>query len=117
MKVLSVKQASTVLRLSDLGTSNLPLQEQARPFIISTPFVVLDVEGIHFSSMLLGEVVNLYVAFTNHWKQQRHGMAMVHVPEVSRKVFQVSKLIDKIPLFDTVDEAVKSFGTGGYKAG
>jgi anti-anti-sigma regulatory factor len=117
MKVLSVKQASAVLRLSDLGPSNLPLLEQARPFILSTPFVVLDVDGIHFSSMLLGELVNLYVGFSNHWKGQRHGMALVHVPEVSRKVFQVSKLTDKIPLFDTVDEAVKSFGMGTHTAG
>jgi hypothetical protein len=117
MKVLSVKQSCMVLRLSDLGPSNLPLLEQARPFIITAPYVVLDVDGIHFSSMLLGEVVNLYVGFTNHWKDHRHGMAMAHVPEVSRKVFQVSKLTEKIPVFDTLDEAVKSFTLGALKAG
>ena len=117
MKVLSVKQSCMVIRLSDLGPSDLPLLEQARPLITACPFVVLDVDGIHFSSMLLGEVVNLYVGFTNHWKDQRHGMAMSHVPDISKKVFQVSKLTEKIPIFDSLDDAVKSFSLGALKAG
>ncbi len=117
MKVLSVKQSCMVLKVSDLGPSTTPLVEQARAFIQATPFVVLDVEGVHFSSMLLGEVVNLYVEFSGHWKDQRHGMAMAHVPEVSRKVFQVSKLTERIPIYDTLDDAVKAFGVAALKAG
>jgi hypothetical protein len=104
-----------VLKLSDLGPSTLPLLEQARPFIQATPFVVLDVDGIHFSSMLLGEVVNLYVEFSSHWKDQRHGMAMAHVADVSKKVFQVSRLTDRIPIYDSLDDAFKSFSLSALK--
>lgn len=117
MKVLSVKQSCMILKVSDLGPSTVPLVEQARPYIHATPFVVLDVDGVHFSSMLLGEVVNLYAEFSSHWKDQRHGMAMTHVPDLSRKVFQVSKLTDRIPIYDTLDEAVKSFSLAALKAG
>jgi hypothetical protein len=106
-----------VLKLSDFGPSTLPLLEQARPFIHATPFVVLDVDGIHFSSMLLGEVVNLYVEFSNHWKAERHGMAMAHVAEVSKKVFQVSRLTDRIPIFESLEEAVRSFSVSALKTG
>jgi len=117
MKVLSVKQACVVIRLSDLGPSNLPLLEQARPYITASPFVVLDVDGIHFSSMLLGEVVNLYVGFNTHWKDRRHVMAMVNVAEVSKQVFTVSKLTERIPVYNTVEDAMRSFTQTQLKTG
>jgi hypothetical protein len=108
MKILTVRQTCVVIRLSELADSSLPLLEQARPFIMLTPYVVLDVDGIHFTSMLLGEVVNLYMAFSNHWKSSRHGMGMVNVAEVSQQVFRTAKLTDRIPIFDNIEMAMKA---------
>jgi len=117
MKMLTIKQSCVVLRLSDVSSSPAPLMEQARPLIVASPFMILDVEGVQFSSMLLGEVVNLYQAFTSHWKDRRHGLAMVHVAPVSQQVMKVAKLLDRIPAYGTVDEAVKSFNLSALKAG
>jgi hypothetical protein len=117
MKMFSIKQTCAVIRLADVSGSPPPLLEQARPLLIASPFIILDVDGVHFSSMLLGEVVNLYQAFTGHWKEKRHGMAMVRVPAVSQQVLKVAKLLDRIPVYDTLDEAVKSFNLSALKAG
>ncbi len=107
MKFLSVVDSATVLRLSDHGDSNHPLQEQIDTFMKSSPQIVLDVDGINFSSMLIGELVNVSLRLDALWEGQRTtSLSLVNVNSFSRKVLETVKLTERIPIYDTLDEAL-----------
>ncbi|HUJ74763.1 MAG TPA: hypothetical protein VL359_07885 [bacterium] len=117
MKVLTSERACVVIKLSDVSVSSLPLQEQVRGLMQVVPFLILDVAGIHFTSMLLGEVVNLFLACDQVWKERRHGLALVNVSEVSRQVFRIAKLNDKLPIYDSLEQAWAAVGQPGTPVG
>ncbi len=109
MKLLSADRTCSVVKLSDAAVSTLPLVNQMQPVMEASPFLILDADGIQFSSMLIGEVVNLYLAFQQRWQDHRHSMVLVHVPEKSKQVFRVARLVEKVPIFDDLEQAWKSF--------
>jgi hypothetical protein len=111
MKNLTAERSCIVVKLSDVGGSNLPLQEQLRPLVNVVPFLIIDVDGISFTSMMLGEMVNLYMAFQDRWGSRANGLAMIRAPEVTKQVLRIAKLTDKIPVFDDMEQAWRSFGT------
>jgi hypothetical protein len=110
MKTLSLIRSCVVLKISDLGSSQVPLQEQIRPAIHAAPFVVIDVDGIHFTSMMLGEIVNVYMEFSRRWQGHAHGLALIRAPEVTRQIVRVAKLADKLVLYDDLEAAWRAFG-------
>jgi hypothetical protein len=111
MKNLTAERSSIVVKLSDVGGSNVPLQEQLAPVLNAVPFIIIDADGIPFTSMMLGEVVNLYMAFKERWGSRPSGIAMIGAPEVTRQVLRIAKLTDKIAIFDDLEQAWRSFGT------
>ncbi len=111
MKNLTAERSCVVAKLSDVGHSTLPLQEQMRPLMDAAPYLVLDVDGIDFTSMILGEMVNLYMAFQEKWGSRPNGFAIIRAPEVTRQVIRTAKLADKMPMFDDLEQAWRSFGS------
>jgi len=110
MKNLTSERLCVVAKLTDMGNSNTPLEEQIRPLVNAAPYLVLDVDGIAFTSMMLGDMVNLYSSFQKRWSGRPNGMALVHAPEVTKQVLRLAKLADKLPVYDDLDQAWRSFG-------
>lgn len=111
MRNLTAERTCVVAKLSDVGQSTLPLQEQMRPLMNAAPYLVLDVDGIQFTSMMLGEIVNVYMAFQEQWGSRPNGMALIRASELTRQVLRLAKLGDKIPMFDDLEQAWRSFGS------
>lgn len=109
MKNLTAERSCIVVKLSDLGHSTLPLQEQMRPLVNATPYLVLDADGIQFTSFMLGEMINLYMAFHDRWSGRASTLAIIRAPDVSKQAIRVAKLGDKIMLFDDFESAWRSF--------
>jgi hypothetical protein len=110
MKNLSLVRSCAVVKLSETGSSQIPLQEQIKPVVDLAPFVVLDVDGINFNSMMLGEIVNVFQANSERWGERPHGIALIRAPEVTKQILRVAKLADKLPLYDDLESAWRSFG-------
>lgn len=106
MNVLNLQTSIQVLKLTNDSTSNLPLLEQVRKNLEQCPYLFLDVNGIQFNSMLIGEVVNVYQEFKAHWSDHMHQIALINVSEFSVKVFQSVGLTDRVPVYESVDAAL-----------
>lgn len=111
MKNLTAERSCIVVKLSDTGHSTLPLQEQMRPLVNAVPFLVLDADGIQFTSMMLGEMINLHTALQDRWSGRVTGMAIIRAPDITKQAIRIAKLSDKIPLFDDFDAAWRSFAS------
>jgi len=106
MKTLQLKNAYTVLRLTDVAPAQSTLTDQVEPFLGQSPQLVLDVDGIQFNSMLIGELVNVHRSFEARWKDQEHRIALVHLSDVSRSVFERVRLTEMFPIYGSVGEAL-----------
>lgn len=111
MKNLSVVRSSVVVKLSDLGTSQVPLQEQIKAIVSVAPYLVLDIDGVPFNSMMLGELVNVYMAYAERWSGRPFGVALIRAPEVTKQIIRIAKLADKLPLYDDLESAWRAFGS------
>jgi len=111
MNNLTAERSCVVVKLSELGNSTVPLEEQMRPLVGMAPYLVLDLDGIKLTSMMLGELVNLYKSFEQRWNGKGRAMVIIRVPEVTKQVMHIAKLAEKIPLYDDLDQAWRSFGS------
>ncbi len=105
MRTLHVERAFTVLKLTDSANLSATLGEQIRPYLETTPELILDVSGIQFNSMLIGEIVNLHQRFEQRWKERKHRIALVNLTDTSRAVFERVRLEAYFSIFDSVAEA------------
>ena len=108
MQILRVAQSCTLVKLAQADEMAAPLEEQV-PSLAQNPYVVLDVEGVQFGSMQIGELVNLARVFGEAWKGKPHGLAIINPSEQTRTVFTTVKLDVILPMFDSLEEALKSF--------
>jgi hypothetical protein len=106
MKTLQVEASYIVLKLTDRKSAPQTLTEQALPFFALSPVLVLDVDGIQFSSMLIGEILNVHRGFADQWEGNPYRVALVNVTDTSRQVLQRVRLDTMFPMFATVDEAL-----------
>lgn len=111
MKTLTAERSCVVVKISDLGASNLPLEEQMRSLLGAAPYLVLDMDGIQITSMMLGELVNLYKSFEQRWGGKACAMVIIRAPEITKQVMRIARLAEKIPLYDDLDQAWRSFGS------
>ncbi len=107
MKTLNCEVACTMLRLAESSVTGQPLVEQVHEIIESCPNIVLDVEGIQFTSMLLGELANLAKKFEQIWEDRQHSICMTHVEPASQRVLTTVKFDRLIPIASSMDEAVQ----------
>jgi anti-anti-sigma regulatory factor len=106
MKTLQVDQAFTVVKLTDALPAKATLTEQLEPYVDRSPNLILDVSGIQFNSMLIGEIVNVHRTFEERWKNDEHRIAVVNLTDVSRTVFRRIRLDEFFPIFDTLSDAL-----------
>ena len=116
MKTLNYGNSCTIVRLIDSTLAGQPLGEQLRPILENTPNIVLDVEGIEFTSMLIGELANLAREFNALWVDQPHVMAMTNLKPSSRQVMETVKFDRVIPIAHSYDEALKRVFNGAHQA-
>ncbi len=109
MKYLQIHNGCTVIRLQQITNSNSSLEEQAAPYLAQNPFLLLDVEGLQFTSMNIGELVNLKGAFSKIWEPSPHRLGLLNLNSEGQQVFKISKLDQELPMFDSVAEAFKEF--------
>ena len=110
MKNLSVVRSCVVVKLSDIGISQVPLQEQIKTVVSTAPYLVLDVDGVQFNSMMLGELVNVYMAYSERWAARPFGVALIRAPDVTKQIIKIAKLADKLPMYDDLESAWRAFG-------
>lgn len=109
MKTLKVKQACTVIQLVQEAPSDTPLEEQALPYLEAGPFVLLDVRGVMFGSMQIGELVNLGRKFKEQWGDTPQKLGLVNLSQTGREVFSSTKLDHVFPIFDSLADAFAAF--------
>jgi anti-anti-sigma regulatory factor len=107
MKTLQVDRAYTLLRLTDNKPSEVTLTDQVAPYIEQAKRLILDVDGIQFNSMLIGELVNLHRLFERHWGGASQRIALVNLTPSSRAVMERVRLHDIFVLADSVADVVK----------
>jgi hypothetical protein len=59
---------------------------------------------------MLGELVNVYNAYFERWGTRPFSLALIRAPEVTKQIVRVAKLADKLPLYDDLESAWRSFG-------
>ena len=112
MAILSVEQYATILLLNSVSESDDLLLEQVKIFTPRSRFLILSIKDVFLNTFLIGDIINSYNHFSNHYRGQVHRMAMVNVSDSARRVFELTKLTDKIPVYSTVDEALRSLPAG-----
>jgi hypothetical protein len=60
---------------------------------------------------MLGEMINLYMAFQDRWSGRANPLAIIRAPDVTKQAIRVAKLGDKITLFDDFESAWRSFSS------
>ena len=76
-----------------------------RPYLEPSPHLILDVSGIQFNSMLIGEIVNLHQRYEKRWKGRWQRIALVNLTDTSRAVFERVRLEKFFAIFDSLAEA------------
>ena len=105
MNTLQLVHASVVVKVT-LGSAHADtLAAQLQPYVDLSPILVLDVTGVQFTSMLIGEMVNVHQHFEARWSDRPHRIALVNLTETSRAAFQRVRLDGYFTLHDTLAEA------------
>lgn len=105
MKSLNMTRTCSLVKLSDVENPGAPLGEQLDASLRSSPALILDVDGIQFTSMMLGELVNVLGSLKAVWGANKASMALVRPTTLARQVMKVSKLDQAIPVFDDLESA------------
>lgn len=109
MKTLKFDRKCSVIRLLESNISKQPLVDQLRTEYESCENIMLDVKGILFTSLLIGELASVIRAFNDFWGNRPHNIALVNLNASSRQVMEIVKFDDLIPLFDDAGEALTWF--------
>ena len=107
MKNLNLENTCLILKLGEKHTSNQPLVEQLQSKIGFCKNLLLDISQVELNSMLIGELVNVYQAFDDQWKDHQHQIGLVNASTFSGNVLNTVKLTDKLPLYATVEDFLK----------
>jgi anti-anti-sigma regulatory factor len=113
MKTLNATRHCSLVKLSDVEHAGPPLGEQLINSVRASATLILDVDGVQFNSMMLGELVNVLGMLKAKWGESNAAMALVRPTAMARQVMQVSKLDQAIPLFDDLDSAWRGVGSRG----
>jgi len=105
MKNLSVARSCSLVRLTDIQQSGAPLKEQVQACVNASPCLILDTDGLQFTSMMLGDLVNVYSALKERWPQGNVAMGMIGASDLTRQVMRISRLDQTISVFDTLENA------------
>ena len=97
-----------IIKLSINGEYGSSLLEQLSGLLSIYPKIIFDMEGINFNSMHLGEMINLYNAFKEIWKNEDSEVILVNVTDFSKEVFLRTKLNQIFHLHNSISDATQS---------
>lgn len=106
MAILQLRQSAVVISLDAVDDSEGVLLDQVRDILPQSRFLVLNIRGVMFTTILIGDIINVYNLFEEHWKDKAHRMVMVHPDPSAKRIFDLTKLTKKIPIYDNVDDAL-----------
>ena len=109
---LKVDLACTVIKLAQTSKGDTPLVDQVEDLLAQNKYLVLDAEGINFTSMEIGELVNLADDFCKAWEGRACHMGIVNLTSSASASFAATKLDRIFPQFDSVTAALHHFQTG-----
>lgn len=112
LECLQVDLACTVIRLSQASLDGSPLVDQVEPILGQNRFLVLDAGGINFTSMEIGELVNLADDFYKSWEGKARHIAMINLTPSAETTFSITKLDKIFPNFSSVSAALDHFQSG-----
>lgn len=104
---LKIAQAYTVLRLGQDEDQPTSLLDQALPHLGLSSVLILDVEGLRFTSLQIGEIVRLGNKFDEQWKNAPHRIAIMNLSDEAREVFAITRLDAVFKIFETLGDALK----------
>ncbi len=107
MAILDLENTALVLSLRTVSESEDILVDQVREMIPLSRFIILNIKGIFFTSLLIGDIINVFHLFEEHWKDQSHRMVFVQADPSAKRIFDMTKLTKKIPVYDSVDKAIE----------
>jgi anti-anti-sigma regulatory factor len=107
MNSLRLERACCLLKLSNPDRIGPPLTEQIAPYLELSSPLILDVEGIDFNSMRIGELVNVYNRCRSRGTDPGPAVALVHLTPASRAAFERAHLDRLFLLCDSLADAVE----------
>ena len=107
MAILNLENSALVLTLKAISESDDMLGEQVRDLIPRSRFIIFNIKGILFTTILIGDIINVLNLFEEHWKDQLHKMMFVQADPTAKRIFDLTKLSKKIPVYDSVDKAIE----------
>lgn len=112
MDFLEITSGCTVVKLRKSSDQGGSLEEQANKYLTQNPFLLFDVSNIEFTSMNIGELVNLIGEFDKIWGSALHRIGLLGLNQTGKTIFDRTGLAEQLPNFDSVSEALTEF-TGG----
>ena len=109
MNFLEIQTGCTIVKLRQTSDQKIPLEEQAQKYLRQNPFLLLDVGGMEFSSMNIGELVNLRGSFDEIWGGTMHRIALLNLSDTGKDIFSRVGLTDHFPFYDSLEAAIEDF--------
>lgn len=106
MAILKLENSALVLSLRAVSESDDMLVEKVRDMIPLSRFIIFNIKGITFTTILIGDIINVLNLFEEHWKDQTHKMMFVQADPSAVRIFDLTKLSKKIPVYESVDHAI-----------
>lgn len=106
MAILKLENSAVVLTLRAVPDTDDLLVEQVRDIIRESRFIIFNIKGITFTTILIGDIINVLNLFEEHWKDRSHRMMFVQADPTAKRIFDLTKLSKKIPVYDSVDDAI-----------
>lgn len=107
MAILKLENTALVLSLRAVTESDEILMDQVRHMIPLSRFIIFNIKGITFTTILIGDIINVLNFFDEHWKDQSHRMMFVQADPSAVRIFDLTKLSNKIPVYESVDKAIE----------
>lgn len=107
MKFLNVNQAGMLIQLNYQSSSGQSLSEQCRPYMSQLPYLIFDVENLHFTSMMLGEFASMIKLFDEIWSGRPHGILLINATDSTTKSIKIAKMDKWIKPFAETSEALQ----------
>ena len=108
MRFLEIQRAWLVIKLAEATSGKRTLLEQAKAMLAVNAYVILDAEGLVFTSFQLGEIMNVVREFQEQWGRDPHALSLINLSPMARRVFETAKVDKVLPIFSNLSEAMRS---------
>ena len=111
MRFLGIQRAWLVIKLAEASSGDLTLLEQAKAMLAVNAFVILDAEGVYFTSFQIGEIMNVVREFQEQWGHDPHAVGVINLSPMARRVFETAKVDQVLPIFSNLSEAMQGISS------